>query len=138
MFALSMLEEYILDILNGYRTCDVRLHTSSKIGKIGLIKSKTNLLYGYVEFVSIEQITYEEYVYWHVGKNYSFADSEEYIHKSCMKNKMNRAYKYNFINPVLLDVPIKVSIKNKNGSWIEYDERLNKIGYKKIELFNNT
>lgn len=137
MFGLCMYEEYLLDILNGYRTCDVRLHASPKRGKIGLIKSKSNLLYGYVEFISVEQITYEDYVYWHVGENYSLMEAEIHIEENrrSQYRKLKRAYKYNFINPVLLDEPIKIKPIRKEGSWIEFDEKTIYPWYSKIELF---
>ena len=137
MLGLCMYEEYLLDILKGYRTYDVRLYATPKRGKIALVKSKTNLVYGYVEFVSIEQITYEEYVYWHVGENYSLLDAEIhiYVNKNNSHKQVKRAYKYNFINPVLLENPIKIKIINKEGSWIEFDESLIDIGYIQQSLF---
>lgn len=54
-----MLYEYLLVILKGVRPCDVRLHPTNKRGRIALIKSKTNRIYGYVDFISIDQISYE-------------------------------------------------------------------------------
>ena len=54
MYALSMYEEYLLVILKGVRPCDVMLHPTNKRGKIALIKSKTNRIYGYVDFISID------------------------------------------------------------------------------------
>lgn len=72
MYTLSMYEEYLLVILKGVRQCDVRLHPTNKRGKIALIKSKTNRIYGYVDFISIDQISYEDYVYWHVGENFTY------------------------------------------------------------------
>ena len=74
MYALSMYEEYLLVILKGVRPCDVMLHPTNKRGKIALIKSKTNRIYGYVDFISIDQISYEDYVYWHVGENFTYED----------------------------------------------------------------
>lgn len=79
MHPLLMYEEYILDILNGVRPCDVRLHHTNKIGKIALLKSKTNLIYGYVDFMSLNQISYEDYVYWHVGEKFTYEDAEDEI-----------------------------------------------------------
>lgn len=131
-----MYEEYLLDILKGYRKCDVRLYTTSKRGKIGIIKSKTNLLYGYVEFVSVELIEYEEYVCWHIGKNYSLIDAKMHIENN-RKNpnkKYVRAYKYNFLNPVLLEYPVKIVPIKKNGSWIEFDDNVD-IGYEQLNIF---
>ena len=137
MLGLCMYEEYLIDILNGYRTYDVRLCATPKRGKIGLIKSKSNLLYGYVEFVSVEQITYEEYVYWHVGENYSLNDAKMHIEgiRRSQYNKHKRAYKYNFINPILLECPVKVLPIKKEGSWIEFDEEAINKTYKKQSLF---
>ena len=132
-----MYEEYLVDILKGNKSCDVRLYSSPKRGKIGLMKSKTNLLYGYVDFVSVEQISYEEYVYWHVGENYSMADAEIHIEVNRRnKNKqVIRAYKYNFTNPVLLEQPIKIVPIKIEGTWIEFDEKLIYPRHSKIELF---
>lgn len=137
MFALSMYEEYLLDILKGKRTCDVRLHSTNKRGKIALLKSKTNLIYGYVDFISVEQISYEDYVYWHIGENYSYEDAEYEIASNNYlgQKKLKRAYIYNFENPIIFDIPKKITILNKTGSWIEFDENEIQEGYKKQSLF---
>ena len=145
MFALSMYEEYLLDILKGIRPCDVRLYSTNKRGRIALLKSKTNLIYGYVDFVSVEQISYEDYVYWHIedyvywhiGENYSYEDAtfEIEFNNYLGQKKFKRAYMYNFKNPVLFDIPKKIKIINKTGSWIEFDENEIKEGYKKQSLF---
>ena len=49
--------------------------------------------------------------------------------------KFKRAYMYNFKNPILFDVPKKITIIEKTGSWILFDE--NKIidGYRQERLF---
>ena len=132
MYALSMYEEYLLVIFKGVRPCDVRLHPTNKRGKIALIKSKTNRIYGYVDFISIDQISYEDYVYWHVGENFTYEDAEYEIESNNYlgQNKFKRAYMYNFKNPVLFDIPKKITILNKTGSWIEFDEKEIQEGYK--------
>lgn len=132
MYALSMYEEYLLVILKGVRPCDVRLHPTNKRGKIALIKSKTNRIYGYVDFISIDQISYEDYVYWHVGENFTYEHAEYEIESNNYlgQNKFKRAYMYNFKNPVLFDIPKKITILNKTGSWIEFDEKEIQEGYK--------
>lgn len=109
MYALSMYEEYLLVILKGVRPCDVRLHPTNKRGKIALIKSKTNRIYGYVDFISIDQISYEDYVYWHVGENFTYEDTEDEIESNNYlgQKKFKRAYMYNFKNPVIFDIPKK-------------------------------
>lgn len=109
MYALSIDEEYLLDILKGVRPCDVRLHPTNKREKIALLKNKTNLIYGYVDFVSIDQISYEDYVYWHVGENFTYEDAEDEIESNNYlgQKKFKRAYMYNFKNPVIFDIPKK-------------------------------
>lgn len=104
-----MYEEYLLVILKGVRPCDVRLHPTNKRGKIALIKSKTNRIYGYVDFISIDQISYEDYVYWHVGENFTYEDTEDEIESNNYlgQKKFKRAYMYNFKNPVIFDIPKK-------------------------------
>ena len=48
MLGLIMRKEYIIDILEGRTTIDTRLYSSEVRGKIGLIESNTDLLYGFV------------------------------------------------------------------------------------------
>lgn len=136
MFALSMYEEYLLDILNGKRKCDVRLHPTNKRGRIALVKSKTNLIYGYVDFVSINQISYDDYVYWHVGENYTYEEAQWEIESNNRmgQKKLKRAYAYNFKNPKLLEEPIKMNPINKTGSWIEFDENKIVQSYQQLKL----
>ena len=42
---------------------------------------------------------------------------------------------YNFKNPVMFDIPKKITILNKTGSWIKFDEKEIQDGYKKRSLF---
>lgn len=132
-----MYEEYLIDILQGNRKCDVRLYPTNKRGKIALIKSKTNLIYGYVDLCSIERISYQNYVYWHIGSTYSLEDAKRHI-ESIPKKKLIRcknAFSYNFSNPQELDTPIKIQNFKKNGIWIEFDESQCTKSYKKLSLF---
>lgn len=130
MLALSMLEEYLMDILNSKRMDDVRLYNTKNRGKIALIKSRSSLIYGYVELISTSEISYEEYILWHINSTFSREDAEKWVelNKPMIKNK--KAYKYNFINPMLLEYPKKVRILNSNKSWIEYEEC-----YEQLSLF---
>lgn len=130
MLALSMYEEYLMNILNSNKTDDVRLYNTKNRGKIALIKSRTSLIYGYVELISTAEISYEEYILWHINSTFSREDAEKWIelNKSMIKSK--KAYKYNFINPMLLEHPKKVKILNTNKSWIEYEEC-----YEQLSLF---
>ena len=137
MLALSMYEEYLLDILEGKRDYDVRLHPTNKRGRIALLKTKTNLIYGYVDFIDVEQITYNEYIYWHIGKNYSLEDAMKSIeyNNSLGQRKLKRAYKYKLINPILFNIPKKITILNKTGSWIEFNENAIQDGCIQQKLF---
>ena len=134
MFGLCMYEEYLIGILKGNRMYDARLYPTNKRGKIGLIKSRTNLLYGYIELVSISEITFEDYVYWHIGDNYSLEDANEFIRLNNLQdNKI--AYAYNFANPILFEVPRKIKVINKKGSWVEFDEDICQGKYNQLSLF---
>lgn len=137
MYALSMYEEYLVDILKGIRPCDVRLHPTNRRGRIALLKSKTNLIYGYVDFISVKQITYDDYVLWHVGENYTLDEAYEEIefNKHQGQKKFKRAYMYNFKNPVLFKIPKKINIIEKTGSWVLFDETKVLDGYKQESLF---
>lgn len=136
MYALSMYEEYLIDILKENRICDVRLYPTNIRGKIALLKCKTNLIYGYVDLISISQITYDEYVYWHIGERYSKEDALfEIESNNAIEKKYTKAFAYNFKNPVLFDIPKKIEIINKTGSWIEFDETKIQDGYIRQKLF---
>lgn len=76
-------------------------------------------------------------MYWHVGENFTYEDAEYEIESNNYlgQNKFKRAYMYNFKNPVLFDIPKKITILNKTGSWIEFDEKEIQEGYKKQSLF---
>lgn len=127
MIALSMYEEYLIDILTSKRKDDVRLYNTKIRGKIALMKSKTNLIYGYVELISVEKITYEEYIMWHICSTFSQDDAKKYIELNKMLIMNKYAYKYVFSNPILLGTPKKVRIVNTNKSWIEYVEYCEKL-----------
>lgn len=127
MIALSMYEEYLIDILTSKRKDDVRLYNTKNRGKIALMKSRTNMIYGYVELISVEKITYEEYIMWHICSTFSKEDAKKYIEINKMLIMNKYAYKYVFGNPILLDAPKKVRVVNTNKSWIEYVEYCEKI-----------
>ena len=137
MYALTMYEEYLEDILTGKRTYDARTYANKRRGRIGIVKSKTNLLYGYVDFVDCKQIPFEEFVYWHICPTYTVAQAEADIeYNNTRKNKKtNHGYAYVFKNPVLLDSPIEIKPIKKNGSWIEFDEEDSQRSYIQTKLF---
>ena len=100
MLGLLMKKEYILDVLNKRTSFDARLYDSDVRGKIGLIESGTNKLYGYVNMVDVHQITYEDYVKWHISDNYDL----DLVALKLQNNNMikRNAYAYDFENQVLL------------------------------------
>ena len=137
MYALTMYEEYLLDLLEGRRKYDARSFPTNKRGRIGLVKSKTNLLYGYVDFVDCKKISYEEFLYWHIGENYTEENMKEdlWFNNTLKNKKVKHAYAYIFKNPVLLPSPIEITPIDKKGSWIEFDEEDNQKSYRQIKLF---
>lgn len=133
MLGLLMKKEYILDILNKRTSFDARLYDSDVRGRIGLIESGTNKLYGYVDMVDVHQISYEDYVKWHISENYNLDVASEKLNNDNMKNRI--AYAYDFENQELLLAPIIVTYEKVSQVWVEFDlEKANK-GFIQESLF---
>jgi len=133
MQGLIMKREYILDILNGMTKFDARLYDSNVRGKIGLIESNTNLLYGYVDMVDVHQITYEDYVKWHISEDYNLDIVNEKLHNDNMIDRI--AYAYDFTNPFKLDIPIIINPTKRNRIWVEFEPENSNKGYRQESLF---
>ncbi len=133
MLGLLMKKEYILDILNKRTSFDARLYDSDVRGRIGLIESGTSKLYGYVDMVDVHQISYEDYVKWHISENYNLDVASEKLNNDNMKNRI--AYAYDFENQELLLAPIIVTYEKVSQVWVEFDlEKANK-GFIQESLF---
>lgn len=137
MFGLVMYEEYLSDILKKKREFDVRLYSTNVRGRIALVKSKTNLIYAFVDLISVECITYEDYVSWHISARYSVEDARKEILKNDMlgDNKIKFAYAYQFENIKLLEHPYKLDPIRKKGAWIEFNNEKTQKPYIQLKLF---
>jgi len=133
MLGLLMKKEYILDVLNKRTSFDARLYDSDVRGKIGLIESGTNKLYGYVNMVDVHQITYEDYVKWHISDNYDL----DLVALKLQNNNMikRNAYAYDFENQVLLSAPTIVNLSHVSKIWVEFDPNNSNKGFVQESLF---
>ena len=61
MFGLTMIKDYLNEILDGSRPFDARSYPTSKRGKIALIDSRSMKIYGTIELVGCREICAKEY-----------------------------------------------------------------------------
>ena len=137
MFALVMYEEYLNDILQGKRKYDIRLYSTKIRGRIALVKSGTNLIYGFVDLVSIKLVSYEKYICWHISDRYSSETAMEEIirNNSLGITKISYAYEYQFDNLRVLNYPHMILSSIKKGPWITFDIENIQKPYIQIKLF---
>jgi hypothetical protein len=133
MYGLLMKKEYILDILNQRTFFDARLYDTDIRGKIGLIESTTYKLYGYVDLYDVHQITYEDYVKWHITDDYNLDVVNEKLSKDYMINRT--AYAYDFNDIELLHIPKMINPVKLNHIWVSFDENEANGGYIQQSLF---
>lgn len=108
MLGLTMINDYLNEILDGYKNYDARSYLTNKRGKIALIDSKNMRVYGTIELIGCRKITAEEYCSWHKTgrfKNYIFE----------VEDKNKDYYTYDFKNPRKLINTIKVNVKKILG-----------------------
>ena len=110
MFGLTMIKDYLNEILDGSKTFDAKSYPTNKRGKIALIDSKTMKIYGTIELIGCRKITAEEYCFWHKTGRFT-----NYIFEVEDKNK--DYYAYDFKNPRKLIKPIKVNVEKH--TWVE-------------------
>ena len=110
MFGLTMIKDYLNEILDGSKTFDARSYPTNKRGVIALIDSRSMKIYGTIELVGCREISAEEYCSWHqTGRfqNYRFE----------VEGKDKKYYAYDFKNPKKLAKPIKVEAEKH--TWVE-------------------
>ena len=125
MFGLTMIKEYLDELLDGVKTYDARSYPTNKRGVIALVDSRTMRVYGVIELVGIRKITPEEYAKWHCtgkfkGMEFLIDSSKEY-------------YAYEFVNPRKLVNPIKLNVAKK--TWVEIDVAIQESFYFENRLF---
>ena len=111
MYGLTMIKDYLDEILDGKKTYDARSYPTNKRGTIALVDSRTSKIFGLVDLINIRLISYDEYCNWHITdrfRNYKF-----YANPNIMY------YAYDFINPRRLLKPIKAR-KTKDVFLMQY------------------
>lgn len=71
MHGLTMIKDYLNEILNELKTFDARVLTTNKRGTIALVDSKWIKVYGYVDLIGIGEIPPQKYVSWHCTGRWS-------------------------------------------------------------------
>ena len=65
MYGLTMIKDYLNEILDESKTFDARSYPTSKRGSIALVDSISMTVYGTVELVGCREISKEKYASWH-------------------------------------------------------------------------
>lgn len=125
MFGLTMIKDYLDEILDGLKTCDVRSYPTNKRGTIALVDSKSMKVYGTIELVGVHKISPEEYANWHCTGRFE--------HLTFDVDPSKQYYAYDFINPRWLAQPIKLKVKKK--TWVDIEDTVVKDFYFENKLF---
>ena len=109
MFGLTMIRDYLNEILDGSKTFDARSYPTNKKGKIALIDSKSMKIYGTIELVGCREISAKEYCSWH--------QTGRFQNLIFQVDDNKKYYAYDFKNPQRLAKPIKVDAAKQ--TWVE-------------------
>lgn len=123
MYGLTMIKQYLDEILDGEKTFDARSYPTNKRGTIALVDSRTMKVYGTVELVGCKEISAREYCDWHaIGKWKGLVLEVQ---------DMNASYfAYDFKEPKRLENPLKLDcekhtwVKVSDGIEMHYQEAL--------------
>lgn len=110
MFGLTMIKDYLNEILEGSKTFDARSYPTNKRGIIALVDSRTMKVYGTVELVGCREISEEEYCAWHSTGRWKNAKFE-------VNEPNGKYYAYDFEKPQKLAKPIKLECEKH--TWVE-------------------
>lgn len=112
MLGLTMIKDYLDEILDGKKTFDVRSYPTSTRGVIALIDSKSMKVYGSVELINCREITVEDYISWH--------KSGKFKNMLFLADKNKKYYAYDFKNPQRVVRPFKIdAIKH---TWVKLND----------------
>ena len=136
MYGLKMKKEYLMDIIDGNRPNDVRLVDTAIRERIALIDSETYEILGYAKLVNTKQITYEEYLVWHITDIFSKDKMMEHINNLDFIKLNEPAYSYEFENVEEADIPLIANPINENKIWIKFDINECTKGYSQLSLFD--
>lgn len=109
MYGLTMIKDYLNELLDGSKIYDARSYTTYKRGTIALVDSKLMKVYGYVDLVGVREISPEEYASWHCTGRWS-----GYVMQVDLTKKY---YAWDFVNPRREDNPYKVNVEKH--TWVE-------------------
>ena len=125
MYGLTMIKDYLDELLDGIKTYDVRSYPTSKRGTIALVDSRTMKVYGVIDLISVRRITLEEYAKWHCTGRFKNA--------TFIAENLKEYYAYDFINPRRLVNPIKLNISKK--TWVKIKDSQVNAFYVESSLF---
>ncbi len=112
MYGLTMIKDYLNEILDGIKNFDARSYPTNKRGTIALVDSRSMKAYGIVELVGCREITSQEYTSWHCTGRWSGM--------SFQVDPNRKYYAWDFRNPQKLAKPINLTCKKH--TWIELPE----------------
>lgn len=135
MYGLKMKKEYLLEIINGKKNSDARLHDTSIRGKIGLIDTDTNELLAYADLIGTKETTFEEYIKWHISESFDVDQAQNYINSLDFTRLNRSAYFYLFGEVEKLHAPYIINEKSSTRSWVEFDLDDSIKGYEQTSLF---
>lgn len=136
MYGLKIEKEYLMDIIDGNRSNDVRLIDTPIRGRIALIDSETYEILGYAKLTETKKITYEEYLIWHITDVFSRTKTMEYINNMDFAKLNEPAYSYILENAEEATTPLMANPINENKIWIKFDIEDCTRGYEQISLFD--
>lgn len=110
MYRLTMIKDYLNELLDGSKTYDARSNTTYKRGTIALVDSRLMKVYGYVDLVGVRKISPEEYASWHCTGRWS-----GYVMQVDPTKKYYNAW--DFVNLRRQDNPYKVNAEKH--TWVE-------------------
>lgn len=110
MLGLTMIKDYLNEILDGYKNYDARSYLTNKRGKIALIDSKNMRVHSTIELIHFRKITAEEYCSWHKTGRFKNSIFE-------VEDKNIDYYAYDFKKPRKLINTIKVNVEKH--TWLE-------------------
>lgn len=109
MYGLTMIKDYLNELLDGSKIYDARSYTTYKRGTIALVDSKSMKVYGYVDLVGVREISPEEYASWHCTDRWS-----GYV---MQVDSTKKYYAWDFVNPRRENNPYKVNAEKH--TWVE-------------------
>lgn len=108
MYGLTMIKDYLDEILEGLKTFDVRSYPTNKKETIALVDSKTMKVYGTVELIRCREISVKEYADWHRTGRWTNCFIQVDLNK--------KYYAYDFKNPRKIANPFKLGCEK--STWV--------------------